>query len=145
MYAQASNMSTPNSSLITMHISSTSGGSSYNPNAFGPALWFTLHNAATAYPDFPDSHTKQSMKQLLLNLPLLIPCGVCKQHWLQKLNTFDLNVIVNSRENLFIFLVHAHNSVNTLSQKPQMTVEEAKILYGFNRPGTGSTIRITYD
>jgi hypothetical protein len=137
-------LSTPSSSQITMNVSSTSGGSSYNPNSFGPALWFTLHNASTTYPDFPDLRTKQAMKQLLLNLPLLIPCGICKQHWIQNLNTFDLNVVVNSRDNLFTFLVHAHNLVNKLSQKPQMTVDEAKILYGFNRPGTGSTIRINY-
>ena len=140
MYARAGNIN----KIIRMNISSASERSSYDPASFGPALWFTLHNATTAYPEIPDFHTQQAMQQLLTNMHLLIPCGLCKQHWSQTLQKFDLNYITKSRENLFTFLVHVHNFVNQMSQKPQMSIEDAKELYGYNRKGFGSIVSIKY-
>ena len=140
MYARAGNLN----KTIQMDVSSTNERSSYDPNSFGPALWFTLHNAATTYPEIAEAHTQQGMQQLLTNMDLLIPCGLCKQHWSQTLKKFDLNHITKSRENLFAFLVHAHNFVNQMSEKPQMSIEEAKTLYGYNRKGFGSIVSIKY-
>jgi hypothetical protein len=85
------------------------------------------------------------MKNFLINLDLLIPCQLCKTHWNENLKKYNLDVVVNSRENLFSFFVFAHNHVNFMSNKSQMTVETAKNIYGFYRPGFGSSIRISYD
>jgi hypothetical protein len=130
---------------LNMRITSSNTGSSYDPDVFGPALWFSLHNTATTYPDYPDFTTKSKMKNFLINLDLLIPCQLCKTHWNENLKKYNLDVVVNSRENLFSFFVFAHNHVNFMSNKSQMTVETAKNIYGFYRPGFGSSIRISYD
>lgn len=140
MYARVSNLNNRN---INMTISSSTEGSSYNSTVFGPALWFTLHNAASAYPDFPDHNTKHAMKNLLISLPLLIPCLICKTHWRDNLKKFNLDVVVSSRSNLFAFLINAHNRVNKISNKKEMSVKEAKEIYGYDRP-EGSFVRLNY-
>jgi len=126
-----------------MTFSSSVEGSSYTPSVFGPALWFTLHNSASAYPDFPDLHTKNAMKHILISLPLLIPCIICKTHWKNNLKQYNLDVVVASRSNLFTFLVHAHNNVNKINSKNEMTIQEAKEIYGYDRP-EGSFVRLNY-
>lgn len=140
MYARVLNLNKKN---INMTVSTSIEGSSYNSNVFGPALWFTLHNAASAYPDFPDANTKYAMKNMLISLPLLIPCLICKAHWRDNLKKFNLDVIVSSRSNLFNFLVIAHNNVNKLNNKREFSINEAKEMYGYDRP-EGSSIRINY-
>lgn len=140
MYARVSNMSNRN---INMTISSSTEGSSYSSNVFGPALWFTLHNASAAYPDFPDNNTKYAMKNLLSSLPLLIPCLICKTHWVENMRKFNIDVVVSSRSNLFTFLINAHNNVNKINNKKELSVNEAKEIYGYDRP-QGSFVRINY-
>ena len=56
---------------------------------------------------------------------------------------YNLDVVVSSRINLFTFLVHAHNNVNKLNNKKEISVREAKDIYGYDRP-EGSTVRINY-
>jgi len=139
MYAKAIDIPS-----INMRVASTTQGSSYDPGSFGPALWFSLHNAATTYPDNPDFATKQSMKHLLNNMYLLIPCQLCRLHWNKTLANTNLDLVVSSRETLFAFLIHAHNVVNTMTKKPLMSLEQAKDIYGYYRPGIGSSVRISY-
>jgi FAD-linked sulfhydryl oxidase len=138
MYARAVDVPS-----INLRVASVTQGSSYDPASFGPALWFTLHNAATAYPDRPDFATQKKMQTLLTSLYLLIPCQLCRIHWNQTLAKSDLDLATASREALFAFLVHAHNMVNIVTKKPLMTLDQAKDVYGFNRPG-GSSVRISY-
>jgi hypothetical protein len=84
------------------------------------------------------------MKLLLQNISLLVPCTTCKEHFYTYLNSINLDNVVESRENLFAFFVNVHNYVNRRYRKPEMSLEEAKALYGFDRPNVGSMIRITY-
>lgn len=129
---------------IEMKITSSLQGSSYDPDAFGPAFWFTLHNATTTYPNQPTPAIQNSMKQLLINMPLLVPCVNCKEHFYAFLRKANLDAATSSRENLFRFFVDIHNYVNKRYRKPEMTLEAAKLMYGFDKPGVGSMIRITY-
>jgi len=141
MYARTNQL---NQKTIEQKITSRSFGSSYDPDAFGPAFWFTLHNASTAYPENPTRFIQDGMKQLLLNLPIIIPCVTCKEHFWTFLKAHDLEVITSSRVQLFHFLVAAHNAVNKRFGKIEMSVEEAKALYGFYKPLVGASVRITY-
>jgi hypothetical protein len=84
------------------------------------------------------------MKKLISTMPLLIPCVVCKEHFFSFLETANLDNATASRENLFEFFVSAHNSVNRRLRKPEMSLSDAKKMYGFDKPGVGSMIRITY-
>jgi hypothetical protein len=114
-----------------------------SPEIFGPALWFILHNASVFYPDRPSRFAKVSMKNLILNLHILIPCQSCKEHYYNFIKKVDLDKVVVSRENLFTFFVGLHNYVNFRLGKREMTIEEAKKTYGFSEPGK-TTVFINY-
>jgi len=129
---------------IHMHVTSNTYGSSYDPDAFGPAFWYTLHNSSTTYPNNPTDVIKFNMSQLLNTLPLLVPCVNCKEHFYSFIRQTNLNDVVASRESLFKFFVDTHNYVNRRYGKPEMFLEQAKKIYGFDKPGIGSSIRITY-
>ena len=127
-----------------MSVSQVTTGSSYAPDMFGPSFWFTLHNGATAYPYNPTPVIRNGMKQFLISLPIMIPCVACKEHSHDLLKTVDLDHIVASRANLFEFFVNFHNYVNSRYNKRTMSLEEAKALYGYDKPGVGGTLKITY-
>ncbi|MGL4356644.1 MAG: FAD-linked sulfhydryl oxidase [Aeromonas popoffii] len=129
---------------MDMKISYSEIGSTTQPAIFGPAMWFTFHNGAVLYPKHPHPCTKYGMKQLLINMPLMIPCLNCKEHFYNFIRNADLDKAVSSRDELFKFWVDVHNYVNGRYGKPIVSLEEAKQLYGFYKPEVGSRIRITY-
>lgn len=141
MYAQSHELY---SQPIEMDISQTNTGSSYEPDMFGPSFWFTLHNGATTYPYQPTPLIQNGMKQFLINLPLMIPCVACKEHAYNLLKQTNLDAVVSSRSDLFDFFVIFHNYINSRYNKRGMGLEEAKKLYGYDKPGVGSTLKITY-
>lgn len=114
-----------------------------SPEIFGPALWFTLHNASVFYPESPTRYTKISMKNLILNLHVLIPCTTCKEHFSNFIKKVNLDKVVESKENLFSFFVGLHNYVNFRLNKREMTIQEAKKTYGYSEPGE-KTVFINY-
>ena len=142
MYATIRNISSLNSPKINMTVS-TNTEMSHNPNVFGPAFWFTLHNASTAYPDTPTETLKTGMKTLIENLPLIVPCATCREHFYNYITMSNLFFVVESKETLFEFFVNAHNYVNSRIFKSTMTIEEAKQLYGFDN-ANGANVKITY-
>jgi hypothetical protein len=142
MYATIRNFSSSNSSKINMPVSNNTE-SSYNPNVFGPAFWFTLHNASTAYPDVPTDIVKKGMISLIENLALIVPCTTCREHFHNYISMSNLKYVVESKESLFEFFVNAHNYVNYRISKPVVSVEDAKQIYGFNSTN-GATVKITY-
>jgi len=141
MYAQSSKLY---QKPVSMTVTATSHGSSYDPDAFGPAFWYTLHNASTKYPDQPTEAIQMGMQQLIVNLPILIPCTSCKEHFYEIVKKTDLRKATSSRENLFAFFVNVHNNVNMRLNKKPLSLEAAKVLYGFDDKMKGSQIRISY-
>jgi hypothetical protein len=131
------------SNMLELTVSSSLVGNSTDPEIFGPPLWFVFHNAANTYPRRPTPYIREGMKQLLINLPLIVPCIKCKEHFHDFLQTTNLDEVVSSKENVFVFFVKVHNYVNRRYGKREMSVPEAKELYGFDNP-TGINMRITY-
>lgn len=141
MYSRASQlMKRP----LEMEISTSVVGGSFDPDIFGPAFWFTLHNAAVAYYEYPNETAQQMMKQFIHSLPVVIPCVKCKEHAYAYIKSQDVNCAVQNRKNLFEFFVTFHNYVNAKGGRPSMTIEEAYDLYGYHRNGRAGTVKIVY-
>lgn len=101
------------------------------PHVFGPPVWFTLHNAASHYPEEASPIYAEKMKNIILSIPLLIPCKTCKLHataYIEDIKDY-LPDICASRKNLFNFFVDFHNFVNKRLDKPIVSYDEAKILF----------------
>jgi FAD-linked sulfhydryl oxidase len=105
-----------------------------SPQVFGPPMWFTLHNAAAYYPENASPLTKERMKNVIIGLPVLIPCAKCKEHatsYIEK-HYNDLDTICSGRDSLFKFFVDFHNYVNQRYNKRIYTYDEAMKLYSGN-------------
>ncbi|NDC31406.1 MAG: hypothetical protein EBZ58_10820 [Bacteroidetes bacterium] len=102
-----------------------------NPQVWGPAFWFTLHNGAVRYPIKASSICAERMKGFILGMPVMIPCEKCQDHATSHIeqNYHRLDEIVSGREQLFNFFVSFHNYVNRRYDKPEMSNEDAYALY----------------
>ena len=102
-----------------------------SPQIFGPPLWFSLHNGAAHYPDNPSPIARMQMKNVILGLPVLIPCKNCQNHATSHIEKHydQLDDICSSKDKLFKFFVDFHNYVNKRYNKPIMSYEDAYKLY----------------
>nr|QXT57854.1 ERV1/Air family protein [Rhinella marina erythrocytic-like virus] len=114
-----------------------------SPKAFGPSMWFTLHNGAANYPNTPTIEQMELMKGFIRGLPLMIPCVMCKIHFQSIVNNTDLDTVVKSKELLFLFFFQAHNIVNKKLNKPLITLAQAKKMYAFHGETGSIMIQIT--
>lgn len=121
---------------------SSSAPSHSDPETWGPAFWFTLHNSAVGYPEYPTTHVKHQMKSFIVGIPVMVPCEKCYHHALEYINSrqSDMDSIVSSQKNLFNFFVDFHNEVNKRNDKKQFTYAEAWEMYKNNT----YTKRFTY-
>ena len=102
-----------------------------SPQVFGPPLWFSLHNASAHYPINPSPITSERMKNIILGIPVLLPCKNCSEHataYIEK-NFDKLNDICSTRDNLFKFFIDFHNYVNIRYNKPVISYENAYKMY----------------
>lgn len=104
-----------------------------SPSVWGPFLWSYLHIFSANYPIRPCMQTQISMQQFLLHLGTTIPCEKCRLHYQQYIENHKEHMlyICSSRETLFSFLVELHNDVNRRSSKPEFTLDQAKMFYGY--------------
>ena len=51
-----------------------------NPEVWGPAFWFSLHNGALRYPVNAAPLWRQRMKHFILGIPVMVPCEKCSDH-----------------------------------------------------------------
>jgi hypothetical protein len=104
---------------------------SNSPMVWGPSFWFTLHNSASGYPVNPTSYVIERMKGVILAIPILLRCEVCKEHATTYIEKYvdKLDEICGSRDSLFKFFVDFHNAVNIRHDKPVLSYDEAYKLY----------------
>lgn len=104
---------------------------SNNPEIFGPHLWFILHTMSINYPQNPTYEQKQMMRNLILSLPIMLPCLQCQKHCSEYIQT-NINKIdyaLSSNTELFKFFVDFHNNVNKRKNKPILSYEQAYKIY----------------
>ena len=95
---------------------------------WGPLGWLTLHSISVNYPEIPKAEDKAIVKKFLDLLAETISCPSCKSHFTSIYNTYTLQNLnwADSRYNLYLFIVRAHNTVNKRLDKPRpSTVAES--------------------
>lgn len=118
-------------SVINLEWSDKSYVNSADPEVWGPAFWFSLHNGAVRYPENASPITKERMKGFIFGIPVMLPCENCKEHATSHIeaNWDKLDDIVSGRTKLFNFFVDFHNYVNKRYNKPIMSYKDAFKLY----------------
>jgi hypothetical protein len=130
---------TPTLRIDYVSINAESG----NPEVWGPAFWFSLHNGAHKYPVKATPIWKERMKNFIIGIPVMLPCEKCSVHatsYIEK-NYHLLDKIVESRTNLFEFFVTFHNDVNKRLNKPEVSLKDAYLIYSLPTKTTKMKIR----
>ena len=105
-----------------------------NPEVWGPAFWFSLHNGAIKYPENPSPMWKERMKNFIHAIPVMLPCETCADHATSYIESQYKNIdnFISSRDSLFLFFCEFHNYVNNRLNKKEITISEAYKLYSNN-------------
>ena len=95
---------------------------------WGPLGWMTLHSISINYPDTPSEIEKQICSRFIDMFSETITCHICKTHFVRMLQTYKSThpEYLNSKQDFFVFIVRAHNTVNQRLDKPTVkSVAEA--------------------
>jgi hypothetical protein len=95
---------------------------------WGPLGWMTLHSVSVNYPDSPSDIERQICTRFLDLFTDTITCHICKTHFLRMLQAYRVvhPEYLDSKQNFFLFVVRAHNSVNKRIDKPTVkSISEA--------------------
>ena len=103
-----------------------------NPEVWGPAFWFSLHNGAIKYPENPSPLWKQRMKYFIQGIPVMLPCEKCADHATSYIESKNLDSVVSNKDSLFSFFCDFHNFVNKRLNKKEIPISEAYKLYTNN-------------
>lgn len=101
----------------------------FPPDVWGPFFWHTIHIVAFGYPQKPTYAQKKAAKEFYESLSILIPCPICREHYVQHLEKLPLTPHLDSRKDLFKWTVVLHNEVNTMLKKPVWTEQEVIAYY----------------
>jgi len=99
------------------------------PTVWGPIFWHTIHIVALGYPSNPSYAQKRAAKEFYESLGSLIPCPVCREHYVTHLQKMPLTPHLDRRDDLFKWTVELHNEVNKLLGKPRRLESEVIAYY----------------
>jgi hypothetical protein len=103
------------------------------PEVWGPFFWHTIHIAALGYPQEPGYSDKKAMKDFFESLQLIIPCPICRTHYVSHMAKLPISASLDSRKDLFRWTVELHNEVNVMLGKRKYT--ETEVIEFYTRLG----------
>lgn len=84
-----------------------------------------MHICALGYPLKPTYGHKKAAKEFFEALAFLIPCPICRDHYVEFLKQMPITPFLDKRDDLFRWTVTLHNKVNEKLGKPPVTELEA--------------------
>jgi FAD-linked sulfhydryl oxidase len=103
------------------------------PTVWGPLFWHTIHIVALGYSNSPSYAQKRAAKEFYESFSQLIPCAVCREHYITHLSKNPISPHLDRRDDLFRWTVNLHNEVNVSLGKSRML--ESSVLYYYRRIG----------
>ena len=87
---------------------------------WGPLGWMTLHSISLNYPETPSSEDKSIVFAYMKSFAASITCPSCRSHFTSMFAMYKSRhpEWANSKFDLFLFVVRAHNTVNKRLDKP---------------------------
>lgn len=98
---------------------------------FYPQVWHILHTATARWSKRPTRGEQEELLHLLIGLPALVQCELCKSHIRQWNLQHNLKQITSTKLSAFANLVAMHNSVNRQHGKAEWTLQQAAKYYGY--------------
>lgn len=85
------------------------------------------------YPQEPSYSEKKAAKEFFDSLQHLIPCPICKQHYVSHLAKTPVGPSLDNRKDLFRWTIDLHNEVNEMLGKRKYT--ETEVIQYYTRLG----------
>jgi len=87
---------------------------------WGPLGWMTLHSISLNYPENPSGEDKSILFSFMRSFAESITCPSCRSHFTNMFAMYKSRhpEWANSKFDLFLFIVRAHNTVNKRLDKP---------------------------
>lgn len=82
------------------------------PTIWGPTAWMYLHLLSLSYPDDPSKEQRENIKQFLVYFGKTLPCEKCSNHFKENIRNYNLDKVLNSKNNFIDFVWKLHNKVN---------------------------------
>lgn len=95
-----------------------------HPDLWGPGAWTFLHSITFNYPKDPTSKHKEAHANFFNTLPYILPCEKCAYHFSENLKKFPVEDVLDDKDELVKWLIHIHNEVNLMLNKPIKSQEE---------------------
>ena len=92
------------------------------PDVWGPIFWHAMHIVSLAYPVQPTEADKAGAKAFFESLVSVLPCPICREHYAAKIK--ESPIALESKGELIYWVWDIHNQVNTMLQKPTITIEQ---------------------
>ena len=90
----------------------------FEPQIWGPNAWFFLESVAMGYSTDPTYEEKKAAENFFESLEHMIPCEKCRNNYKKHLKKHPLTEkVLSSRDNLFMWIVDVHNSVDVNKKK----------------------------
>ena len=99
------------------------------PDVWGPSGWKFMHYVALGYPEHPTETDKTNYKNFYQSLGHILPCQGCANHYKETVETHPIEGNLRTRDDLLRWTFEIHNKVNSRLDKPELSYEEALVLY----------------
>ena len=103
------------------------------PEVWGPFFWHTIHIVALGYPQNPEYSDKKAAKEFFESMQNLIPCPICRKHYVSHMAKLPITTALDNRKDLFRWTIDLHNDVNEMLGKRKYT--ETEIIQYYTRLG----------
>jgi len=114
-----------------------------NNNIWGPKAWVFLHTITFNYPNNPSNSDKKNYKNFFESLQFILPCKICKEHYINHIKDNPIDNYLDTKENLVKWLIIIHNEVNKILNKPILNYKE--IIEHYNYIYNTNTYTNTYN
>jgi len=90
---------------------------------WGPLGWMTLHSISLIYPEKPSHADMEILKKFMSLFADTITCPDCKHHFAKMFESYKSRnpYWYISRQEFFLFVARAHNTVNMRLDKPRIS------------------------
>jgi len=96
---------------------------------WGICLWKIMHDISFEYPLFPSPSEKKSHEFFYTNLKNVIPCLICRKHYVKLLKNFSIKNYLTNKYSLIFWVFTAHNIVNKRLKKKIYNIKNLVLKY----------------
>lgn len=95
------------------------------PDVWGPHGWKFLHYITLGYPNMPRDDDIEKYRNFINYFKEVIPCSICKNHFIEHLEIHQLtDEVLSSRINFVNWGIDMHNEVNKKNNKKVLSYDE---------------------